>query len=559
MVRPSGRDGRLWRAVVDGGLMKNAFRQSMAWLHTWAGLLVGWVLFFMFLTGTAGYFDTEIDRWMRPEQPLVTERLPVEQSVATALKRLEEVAPEAERWFIGPPVSRESPDLRITWRQLPAADGKSGSRGNELLDPATGKPIEARDTGGGQVLYRMHYDLHYLPVDAANWLVGACTMFMFVAMITGIVVHKKIFKDFFTFRPGKQQRSWLDAHNVLSVVALPFHLMITYSGLIFFAFTWMPLIVSASYGSGDENRQVFFDDYAGRRDVELERAGVAAPLTALSSIVAEAERRFGTGRVRFLEIHHPGDANARISVARLAPGPLRPSERMVFDGVSGKLLWVQDPLNNAPQGVRDVFLGLHEGLFAGPVLRWLYFLAGLLGTAMIATGLVLWTTKRREQRAAEGASKWGLTLVERLNIGTIVGLPIGIVVYFWANRLIPASFENRAAWEVHAMFIAWAAMLVHAHCRPTSKAWVEQFWIAAGLCVFLPVLNAITTQRHLGVTVPGGDWVLAGFDLTMLALGFAFAATALRLQKRALTAPAARRVRVSQTPPATHAPQPESV
>ena len=31
---------------------------------TWAGLLVGWVLFFTFLTGTLGYFDDEIDRWM---------------------------------------------------------------------------------------------------------------------------------------------------------------------------------------------------------------------------------------------------------------------------------------------------------------------------------------------------------------------------------------------------------------------------------------------------------------------------------------------------------------
>ena len=28
--------------------MKNGFRQSMAWLHTWSGLLVGWVLFLVF-------------------------------------------------------------------------------------------------------------------------------------------------------------------------------------------------------------------------------------------------------------------------------------------------------------------------------------------------------------------------------------------------------------------------------------------------------------------------------------------------------------------------------
>ncbi|XOT98199.1 PepSY domain-containing protein, partial [Alcaligenes pakistanensis] len=42
----------------------------MAWLHTWVGLVVGWILFFVFVTGTAGYVDDEITRWMEPERPL---------------------------------------------------------------------------------------------------------------------------------------------------------------------------------------------------------------------------------------------------------------------------------------------------------------------------------------------------------------------------------------------------------------------------------------------------------------------------------------------------------
>ena len=32
--------------------MKEGFRQAMAWLHTWAGLIFGWLLFAIFLTGT---------------------------------------------------------------------------------------------------------------------------------------------------------------------------------------------------------------------------------------------------------------------------------------------------------------------------------------------------------------------------------------------------------------------------------------------------------------------------------------------------------------------------
>ncbi|KAF1853505.1 hypothetical protein Lal_00046462, partial [Lupinus albus] len=43
------------------------FRPAMAWLHTWAGLVVGWVLFAVFVTGTASYYKDDISRWMRPE------------------------------------------------------------------------------------------------------------------------------------------------------------------------------------------------------------------------------------------------------------------------------------------------------------------------------------------------------------------------------------------------------------------------------------------------------------------------------------------------------------
>ena len=50
--------------------MKEGFRQSMAWLHTWTGLVVGWILFFVFLTGTAGYVQIELTRWMQPEKAL---------------------------------------------------------------------------------------------------------------------------------------------------------------------------------------------------------------------------------------------------------------------------------------------------------------------------------------------------------------------------------------------------------------------------------------------------------------------------------------------------------
>lgn len=515
--------------------MKNAFRQSMAWLHTYTGLLLGWVLYFMFLTGTLGYFDTEIDRWMRPERPLAAAPMSFANSVDVAMRRLEQTAVGADQWFINPPVGRDNPDLRIFHRQPPDATGKPGGSTNELLDATTGEPVSYRETGGGQVLYQMHYALHYMPSAVAYWIAGVCAMFMLVALITGIVVHKKIFKDFFTFRPGKQQRSWLDAHNVLSVVALPFHLMITYSGLVFFVVTYMPFIIEASYGSGEKSRQVYFDEVTARQS-DPGRADVAAPLAALDPMIAEAARRWGAADLRSVDIRYPGDANARVSISRTTATPLRSTERMVFDGASGALIEVQGAVTSTPRAVRDVLLGLHEGLFAGAWLRWLYFFSGLIGAAMIGTGLVLWTVKRRAQQAKQQITSTSLMLVERMNAGTLIGLPIGIAVYFWANRLIPAALEGRAQWEVHSMFIAWALMLVHAHCRPRVRVWPEQLWVAAAAYLLLPAINACTTHRHLGTTLLHGDWVLAGFDLTSLAVGAAFALAAIKLRSRAVDA-----------------------
>ncbi len=522
--------------------MKNGFRQSMSWVHTWGGLSVGWILFFVFLTGTLGYFDTEIDRWMKPELPKDTATMV--QSLAVAEARLQQKAEGAERWFINPPTNRDNPNLRIFW-QMPGADGKRGVTGNELLDSSTGEPVSGRTTGGGQTLYRMHYALHYLPTDVAYWIVGICSMFMLLAIITGIVIHKKIFKDFFTFRPQKGQRSWLDMHNLLSVTALPFHFMITYSGLIFFAFTYMPLIVASSYGTGDDAQRTFFDELFAESD-KAERANVPADLASLNAMIATAESHWGENQIRYLDIANPGDANARVSIGRQLDSPLRASPELVFDGVSGELLNDKAAATSVPRTVRDTFLGLHEGLFANTAIRWLYFLSGLLGTAMIATGMILWTVKRRPAQLKKiNGPDFGHRLVESLNLGTIVGLPIAIAAYFWANRLLPVDFAARSQWEVHVMFLVLLATLLYPLTRSIMRGWVDLLWLAAVAYGLLPIVNAITTDRHLANSLAQGDWLFACVDLTFLTTGILFAAAAIKLQHRLQQTPQVSRAAAS--------------
>jgi hypothetical protein len=50
----------------------------------------------------------------------------------------------------------------------------------------------------------------------------------------------------------------------------------------------------------------------------------------------------------------------------------------------------------------------------------------------------------------------------------------------------------------------------------------------------LPLLNGLTTQSHLLVTVPNGQWAMAGVDLTAVAAGVLLGWIARRLSRAGL-------------------------
>lgn len=503
--------------------MKRAFRQSMTWLHTWTGLLVGWVLFFVFLTGTFGYVNAEVDRWMRPEQPMLSAFPSTIDLAAVAEQRLRARGKDAELWQIVFPGGRGAANPSVGWRERPAGGEKLGPFTREALD-ATALPGEkVRETGGGNTLYVMHYALHYLPPLWGNYLVGICTMFMLVAICTGVVAHKKIFRDFFTFRAAKGQRSWLDGHNLLAVTALPFHVMITWSGLVFFLAIYMPVAADTLYpGSGGRER-FFAGAYGGAR-TERDATTPAAPLVPLVPLLRQVEDLWSNRALGFVIVDNPGRDNARVTVYAQDESRIdRARAFILFDGVTGTLLKSAAGTRTPVGRFNNSLLGLHEGRFAGPILRFLYVLAGFTGTAMIGTGLVLWSTKRKVKLRATENPHFGIVVVDVLNLGTIIGLPIGIAAYFWANRVLSVEMTGRAAWEVHVMFITWGLTFLYAAVRPLDRAWIELCWLASAACALLPLLNAATTERHLGVTIPAGDWSLASIDLGMLGAGLFFA------------------------------------
>lgn len=514
--------------------MKEGFRQTMAWLHTWSGLLVCWILFLVFSAGTASYFRDEISLWMKPElHAAAAVSVPAAQATQHAIRVLNKKAPAASRWFITLPNEREHA-LGIGWLHQPVnGDKKRPKIERAQINPATGELLTAvRDTRGGDFIYRLHYDLHYMSPLWARWIVGFCAMFMLVAIVSGVITHKRIFKDFFTFRPRKGQRSWLDAHNAVAVLALPYHLMITYTGLVTLMFMLMPSGVQMAY-KGDGKT---FQKEAFPQPVLTKPAHQAAPLTPLQPLMTQAERHWGGGQVGRIFINNPGDAHATINIIRKPERKLSSTRQsMQFDGVSGAVLMTIGDQQSGAIESRGVLFGLHVANFAGPLLRTLFFLCGLAGCAMVATGALLWAVKRRQGYAkvlAQGGRVGvGLRLVDGLNIGTIAGLPIAFASYFLANRLLPLDLAERADNEITCFFMAWGCAALLAHIRPDRRMWRWQSRIGGALFVLLPVVNIFTTNTHLGVTLfqAKGPWAVAGFDLFALVFACALLYAARRL------------------------------
>jgi uncharacterized iron-regulated membrane protein len=525
------------KADNDVRVAGRGIRQSMSSLHTWAGLLLGWILYAMFLTGTVSYFKDELSQWMRPELARLSQ-IPDQAAVAQRIAdELGNTVAGASQWSMRLPDGRTN-SVYAFWRASARNPGQRGF-GEANFDPATGRKVASRDTLGGEFFYRFHFQFHYMPVVWGRWLAGAAAMFMLVAIVSGVITHKKIFVDFFTFRWGKRQRSWLDAHNAFSVFGLPFHFMITYTGLVTLMALYMPWGERVAFKTPPERQQLSAELSAFIPPGKP--SGQKVPLASVEDMVRQAQERWGRDNVGRVNAVHPGDAAARVVVTKGDAGRVSMSPQyMEFEGTTGKLLTVRENVGAAAE-TRGVLYALHLGRFSDAVTRWLYFLVSFMGVAMVGTGLVMWTVKRRQKLPDPNRPHPGFRLVERLNIASIAGLSVAMTAFLWGNRLLPRQLEGRADMEIHLFFIVWALTLLHALVRPARSAWVEQLWAASALLFLLPVLNAVTTQRPLWHSLAEGDWVFAGMDIMCWALASLHAVLAMRTARQRAGSPSSRK------------------
>lgn len=510
----------------------------MSWLHTWCGLVCGWLLCAIFLTGSISVFREPITLWMQGgplegsgQQPLsLDERL---QALRLAEQHLSKTAPDASIWRIGLPW-HTGDGVKVFARTLDGDQQASlhAQTGEALPEPAT------RETEGGRHFMSFHYSLQ--GGIAGFWVVGLVSMCMMVALVSGVIVHRRIFQDFFTFRPGKGQRSWLDAHNASAVLTLPFLFMIVYTGLAHFYTSYMPWPLQSLYGQDRSAYSRYESELNARPEANTLSNVPAIAAVDLVSLAQQAQSLL-TEPVVGVVVQRPEGAPATIRFTEGKPDTaatrrmVNSATSLIFDAASGRLL--QAPSNpasgNLATDTYPVISALHLVTFGGWTMKWLYFVLGLVGTAMIASGSILFAVKRR----ARSGHEWGTATpsmyrcIDALNVAALAGSALASIAYLYGNRLLPLVLEARSSWEIRVFFVVWALSLLHALLRTARQAWREQLWMLALLCLGLPLLNVMTTGQHVGMYLAQGDGQRGGLELTCMVLGLLVAWGAWRHEK----------------------------
>ncbi|MFC4256481.1 hypothetical protein GRI97_09860 [Altererythrobacter xixiisoli] len=488
--------------------MIGRLRQNFTWLHSYAGLVFGWIAFGVLFTGTLAVFHAEINLWTSPAAAGIRPGADRAAALAQARAYLTEHDSDAQQWRIVLPTYRE-PLIKLV---VTDTDGRSATH---FLDPVSGRKLPVNMTAG-TFLLRYHY---MMGVDRAKnptgfLIIGATAIAMLVLVVSGVILHKRILRDYFVFRPrASRQRSWLDLHNILSVIPLPFHVMMAYTGLVIIYYAYIPAGMHARYDgdasafSRDNNLSYYID-----RDTP---AGAQADTAPLWELVNRAEQAWGGGDATNIYVSHPNRADAMVEIWRQRDDRISNyPDRVTFSGADGSLIRVlvkRSPLREA----RSFLSGLHFIEWGGMPARWAYFLCGLMSCGMVAAALVLFVEKRR---ARKGGAPPLLSVAQSLTVAAVGGHLVACAAYLGCERGLTAIPGADASLSGSMFFVIWLGSAVHAFVRPYYAAWTEQLVAGGILWICLPIISALT-GTGLWQTLQDGDFVRAGFDLMALCGG----------------------------------------
>lgn len=515
-------------------------------VHTWTGILAGMALFIAFYAGALTVFQEPITRWASP--PSAGRSVPLDAAPALIARTLE-ARPDAARELTLHLHAAENLPPGVSWKVREEGaddhDAFSARHYTATLDDAGGLDVEeVHPTQLAKFIDVLHRVVG-LPADSDpnRWVMGVVAVLYAVALVSGVVVLlPSLVKDFFALRIGKNlKRMWLDAHNVVGIVSLPFHLVMALTAVVF------------AYHDGFYTLQGALFPQGGVRAQQARAAPPAGPARNPADMLPPAELMararainpdFEPYMLQYQQIQGPRAAVRVWGRDESALSPRAMGGFAALDPYTGKVL-SSDYLPGRQDGAHTTissFFALHMAAFGGNWVKWMYFLLGLAGAWLFYSGNLLWveTRRRKAQRGQDGtpAQRRDVRLLAAGTVGTCLGSVCGISLTIVAAKWLHGHVADLNAWHRYVYYGVFFASLGWAFHRGAARAAVHLLWLAAGATLAIP----LTTLA--AVLLPGlGLWAHAspaalGVDFTALAGALGFGWMARATARRAQSGPA---------------------
>ncbi|MEX1033155.1 MAG: PepSY-associated TM helix domain-containing protein [Cellvibrionaceae bacterium] len=340
-------------------------------LHVWLGVLAGLIFFLISVSGCVAMFRMEIVQW---HQSRLGDTVTVGDCTVDADQAMRELS---EKLQGSPPRRLSLPALTGGYYELRLVDGR------RLMLHACTANILAQTAGIGDYLVNLHTRLFL--GKAGRWVVGSLGLLMFLSTLSGLVAHRKLFTQFgssllqMRWR-GHSRRRLSDAHKLLGLWLIPFHLMIAGTG------AWLGLITFVDIGGVDRG--------GGQAQQQIAQASPFTQAPALEPLLAIAQQTLPDLTPVFIDFFpDKGQVSIRGNIGNALVR--RHSAEVLFDASQGAVLSVYDPRQlKTASWLAQAVMPLHVGDWRGLGVKVIYVVLGLGTTVMIALGLWLWGNRR---------------------------------------------------------------------------------------------------------------------------------------------------------------------
>ena len=502
-------------------------------VHTWTGILTGMALFIAFYAGALTVFKEPLTRWATP--PAVVAPVPLEEAPALIARTLQ-ARPDVAKGFSIHLQDAEHVPARMTWevRDGQADDHDESSIRHHVAYLGAGGELRLEESAPSGLMSFIDV-LHRvvgLPVDSDpnRWFMGIVASLYAIALVSGVIVLlPSLVKDFFALRIGKNlKRMWLDAHNVVGIVSLPFHIVMALSSVVF----------AFHDGIYDLQDKLM---YEGKLESVFQRSGGGAPagearnpadMLTPAELLAQARDLAPGFEPYTLQYQQVTSPRAIVRVWGKDDSAVSPRARggfVALDPYSGKVL-NRDYLpggQDAPNLWISSFFALHMASFGGAAVQWLYFLLGLAGAWLFYSGNLLWIETRRKranrQTGEIPVQRLDTRLMASATVGVCLGCVCGISLMMVASKWLSGYVGDLNAWLRALYYVAFFASLAWAFLRGGAAAGVHLLWVAAALTLAIPATSLVG-----GLFPASGLWAhtsaaALAVDATALAAGLGFA------------------------------------